>query len=60
MPSSADLVRSITEAHRQRMPVWAHAAVFPALPNDVVDAGVDVSATPACWGYQITSPSGQL
>jgi imidazolonepropionase-like amidohydrolase len=38
-----DLVSSITkEAHRQGMLVWAHAAVFPATPAQVIDAGVDV------------------
>ncbi|MFF1837638.1 amidohydrolase family protein [Streptomyces sp. NPDC058231] len=35
-------VAAITaEAHRQGMGVWAHAAVFPASPGEVVDAGVD-------------------
>ncbi|MEV4257951.1 amidohydrolase family protein, partial [Spirillospora sp. NPDC049652] len=29
------------EAHRQGMRVWAHAAVFPATPAEVVRAGVD-------------------
>ena len=28
--------RSLTEAHRQGIPVWAHLSVFPALPLDVV------------------------
>jgi len=38
-----DLVSAITaEAHRQGIPVWAHLSVFPALPLDVVRAGVDV------------------
>ncbi|WP_375138128.1 amidohydrolase family protein [Streptomyces sp. Act143] len=38
----ASLVAAITaEAHRQGVPVWAHAAVFPASPGDVVAAGVD-------------------
>jgi imidazolonepropionase-like amidohydrolase len=38
-----DLVSSITkEAHRQGLLVWAHAAVFPATPAQVIDAGVDV------------------
>jgi imidazolonepropionase-like amidohydrolase len=40
---SAALVRNITaEAHRQGIMVWAHGSVFPAGPQDVVDAGVDV------------------
>ncbi|WP_307161379.1 amidohydrolase family protein [Streptomyces rishiriensis] len=38
----ADLVAAITaEAHRQGIAVWAHAAVFPATPGEVVAAGVD-------------------
>ncbi|MFD7880303.1 amidohydrolase family protein [Streptomyces sp. NPDC059766] len=38
----ADLVAAITaEAHRQGILVWAHAAVFPATPGEVVAAGVD-------------------
>ncbi|WP_328718337.1 amidohydrolase family protein [Streptomyces sp. NBC_00247] len=36
------LVSAITaEAHRQGLGVWAHAAVFPASPAEVVEAGVD-------------------
>ncbi len=31
----------IREAHHQRLPVWAHATVFPAGPGDLVDAGVN-------------------
>jgi imidazolonepropionase-like amidohydrolase len=39
---TADQVKALTaEAHRQGMKVWSHAAVFPAGPSDVVDAGVD-------------------
>jgi imidazolonepropionase-like amidohydrolase len=39
---SADLVMKITtEAHRQGMRVWSHAAIFPARPGDAVAAGVD-------------------
>ena len=35
-------VAAITaEAHRQGIDVWAHAAVFPASPGEVVRAGVD-------------------
>lgn len=32
----------VAEAHRQGMPVWAHAALFPARPSELVAAGVDV------------------
>ncbi|WP_329373352.1 amidohydrolase family protein [Streptomyces sp. NBC_00669] len=38
----ADRVAAITaQAHRQGLLVWAHAAVFPAKPGEVVAAGVD-------------------
>lgn len=37
------LVERVTaEAHRQQLPVLAHAAVFPARPGDLVRAGVDL------------------
>jgi imidazolonepropionase-like amidohydrolase len=37
-----ETVAAITaEAHRQGIAVWAHAAVFPASPRQVIDAGVD-------------------
>ena len=50
---SGDLVRDITgEAHRQNMLVWAHAAVFPASPSEVIDAGVDVVSHSCLLGYQ--------
>ncbi|MGP8247862.1 MAG: amidohydrolase family protein [Bryobacteraceae bacterium] len=40
---SPDLVtRAAAEAHRQGLRVWAHSAVFPARPSEVVAAGVDV------------------
>ncbi|MEU9386278.1 amidohydrolase family protein [Streptomyces sp. NPDC048279] len=38
----AATVAAVTaEAHRQGIAVWAHAAVFPAGPGEVVGAGVD-------------------
>lgn len=38
----ASLVTAITaEAHRQGLRVWAHATVFPAKPDDLVNAGAD-------------------
>ncbi len=53
----AALVKSITEeAHRQHLLVWAHAAIFPALPSDVVNAGVDVISHACLLGYQVNSP----
>ncbi|MGH8253341.1 MAG: amidohydrolase family protein [Steroidobacteraceae bacterium] len=53
----ASLVKSITaEAHRQHLLVWSHAAVFPALPSDVADAGVDVMSHACLLGYQLSDP----
>jgi len=52
----AALVNQITaEAHRQHMLVWAHAAVFPASPRDVVDAGVDVVSHACMLAYQASA-----
>jgi imidazolonepropionase-like amidohydrolase len=51
------LVKTITaEAHRQHMLVWAHAAVLPALPSEVVSAGVDVISHACLLGYEVSSP----
>jgi imidazolonepropionase-like amidohydrolase len=36
------VARIVAEAHEQGMQVWAHAAVFPAMPGEVVAAGTDV------------------
>jgi imidazolonepropionase-like amidohydrolase len=47
------------EAHRQGFPVWAHAAVFPASPRDVLDAGVDVVSHVCMLGYQVSAPIPQ-
>jgi imidazolonepropionase-like amidohydrolase len=48
-----ELVRNITaEAHRQHMLVWAHAAVFPASPREVIDSGVDVVSHSCLLAYQ--------
>lgn len=47
------LVGAITaEAHRQGMRVWAHAAVFPASPRQVIDAGVDAVSHVCMLAYQ--------
>jgi imidazolonepropionase-like amidohydrolase len=52
---SATLVSAITtEAHRQHMLVWAHAAVFPASPMDVARAGVDVMSHADFLAYQLS------
>jgi imidazolonepropionase-like amidohydrolase len=52
----APLVANITaEAHRQQMKVWAHAAVFPASPAEVIDAGVDVVSHVCLLAYQASA-----
>jgi imidazolonepropionase-like amidohydrolase len=40
------------EAHRQGMRVWAHGMVFPATPQEVVDAGVDTVSHSCYLAYQ--------
>ncbi|HEY2446432.1 MAG TPA: amidohydrolase family protein [Rhizomicrobium sp.] len=51
------LVENITdEAHRQHLLVWAHAAVFPAGPREVIDAGVDVVSHVCLLAYQASKP----
>jgi imidazolonepropionase-like amidohydrolase len=35
------VARIVREAHRQGLQAWAHGAVFPATPREVVEAGVD-------------------
>ncbi len=51
----ADLIAAITrEAHRQGTLVWAHAAVFPASPAEVVDAGVDTVSHVCMLAYQVS------
>jgi imidazolonepropionase-like amidohydrolase len=47
------VTRIAAEAHRQGMLVWAHAAVFPALPHDVVAAGVDVVSHAHMLAYHL-------
>lgn len=46
-------VKAITaEAHRQGVPVWAHGAVFPASPQQVLDARVDAVSHVCMLAYQ--------
>ncbi|MDO8378846.1 amidohydrolase family protein [Phenylobacterium sp.] len=46
-------VKAITaEAHRQGVPVWAHGAVFPASPRQVLDAQVDAVSHVCMLAYQ--------
>lgn len=42
------------EAHRQNIDVWAHAAVFPAMPTEVVSAGVDSVSHVTLLAYETT------
>ncbi|HET6555047.1 MAG TPA: amidohydrolase family protein [Dyella sp.] len=49
-----ELVAAITsEAHRQHIMVWAHSAVFPTRPADVIAAGVDVVSHACYLAYQL-------
>ena len=51
---TATLVAALTaEAHRQGLLVWAHAAVFPAGPKDVIRSGVDVVSHADFLAYQL-------
>ena len=36
------VTKLVTEAHRQGLRVWSHAAIYPGRPSDAVRAGVDV------------------
>lgn len=38
---SITVARVVTEAHRQGMLVWAHAALRPAMPRDMAASGLD-------------------
>jgi imidazolonepropionase-like amidohydrolase len=50
----APLIKAITEeAHRQHILVWAHSAVFPTRPADVIAAGVDTVSHVCYLAYQV-------
>lgn len=52
-----ELVAAITaEGHRQGLKVWAHSAVFPTSPAEVIDAGVDTVSHLCYLAYQ-TGPA---
>ncbi|HEY9235137.1 MULTISPECIES: amidohydrolase family protein [Phenylobacterium] len=51
-----EVARITAEAHRQNLPVWAHAAVFPASPKEVLDAGADVVSHVCMLAYQVSDP----
>jgi imidazolonepropionase-like amidohydrolase len=49
---AATVARIASEAHRQGLAVWAHAAVFPATPREVVEAGADSVSHVCMLAYQ--------
>jgi len=49
---AATVERIAAEAHRQGLAVWAHAAVFPATPQQVVEAGADSVSHVCMLAYQ--------
>lgn len=49
------LAKITAEAHRQGIPVWAHAAVFPAMPADDIAAGVDVISHSCPLAYEASA-----
>jgi imidazolonepropionase-like amidohydrolase len=53
------VVKIIASAKEQKMPVWSHAAVIPAMPSDAVNAGVNsVShATLLAWESSELKPA---
>ncbi|ROO89097.1 imidazolonepropionase-like amidohydrolase [Actinocorallia herbida] len=56
----ARLVAELTaEAHRQGLHVWAHAAVFPATPRDIVEAGVDVVSHATLLAHEASAQNGR-
>jgi imidazolonepropionase-like amidohydrolase len=42
----------VAEAHRQGMPVWAHAAIFPTTPLEVAESGVETVEHVCMIAYQ--------
>jgi imidazolonepropionase-like amidohydrolase len=51
-----DVVSAITaEAHRQGVPIWAHAMIFPTTPKQGVDAGVDVISHSCMLAYEASA-----
>lgn len=49
---AASVSRIVAEAHRQGMQAWAHAAVFPASPLDVVRTDADTVSHVCMLAYQ--------
>lgn len=55
LPGS-EVARIAAEAHRQGVPIWAHGAVFPATPKEVLDAKADVVSHVCMLAYQVSDP----
>lgn len=54
----AERIGAITaEAHRQGLPVWTHAMVYPATPQEVIDAGPDVMSHACILAHQAQAPA---
>ena len=51
--------RLAAEAHRQGLLVWAHGAVFPTAPEQVIAAGPDVVSHTCYLAYQLSDPPPQ-
>ena len=47
----------VAEAHRQGLMVWSHAALFPARPSEIVDAGIDVLSHASLLAWE---PAAQM
>jgi len=55
-----DMVRKIAdEAHRQGLKVWSHGMVFPATPNQVLDARPDVVSHTCYLAYELNATKPQ-
>jgi imidazolonepropionase-like amidohydrolase len=50
--SGALVAKIATEAHRQGIQVWAHGMVFPATPQEVIDARPDTVSHTGYLAYQ--------
>lgn len=54
----AERIAAVTaEAHRQGLPVWTHAMVYPATPQEVIDAGPDVMSHACILAHQAQAPA---
>ena len=56
---AAEVRRIVAEAHRQGIPVWAHATIFPSSPSDGINAGIDSISHAYMLAYEL-NPTGSL